>query len=87
MWGKISLVFIFIPDISSSSRTNVHYLVYHLTIADSITTFITLPMEEVYRALISESEALPFVEIYRDTVPWLVGIVVLLRQLFYAIET
>ena len=34
------------------SRTNVHYLVFHLTIADTITCFITLPMETAWRATI-----------------------------------
>ena len=36
-------------------RTNVHYLVYHLTLADSITCFITLPMETIWRATIQVS--------------------------------
>ena len=31
------------------SRTNVHYLVFHLTIADTITCFITMPMETLWR--------------------------------------
>ena len=30
----------------------MHYLVFHLTIADAITCFITLPMETVWRATI-----------------------------------
>ena len=30
--------------------TNVHYLVYHLSIADAIICFIILPMETVWRA-------------------------------------
>ena len=34
------------------SRTNVHYLVFHLTVADAITSFITLPMETIWRATI-----------------------------------
>jgi len=38
------------PDIRT--RTNVHYLVYHLTIADAITCFVTLPMETIWRATI-----------------------------------
>ena len=33
-------------------RTNVHYLIYHLTLADSITCFITLPMETIWRVTI-----------------------------------
>ena len=36
-------------------RTNVHYLVYHLTIADAITCFVTLPMETIWRATIEVS--------------------------------
>ena len=35
------------PEIRS--RTNVHYLVFHLTIADTITCFITMPMETLWR--------------------------------------
>ena len=31
------------------SRTNVHYLVFHLTIADTITSYITLPMETIWK--------------------------------------
>lgn len=38
------------PDIRV--RTNVHYLIYHLTLADSITCFITLPMETIWRLTI-----------------------------------
>ena len=34
------------------SRTNVHYLVFHLTIADTITSFITMPMETLWRLTI-----------------------------------
>ena len=33
-------------------RTNVHFLVFHLTLADTITCFITMPMETVWRATI-----------------------------------
>ena len=39
-------------DLHLRSRTNVHYLVFHLTIADTITCFITLPMETIWRATI-----------------------------------
>ena len=38
------------PDIRS--RTNVHYIVFHLTIADTITCFITMPMETLWRLTI-----------------------------------
>ena len=34
------------------SRTNVHYLVFHLTVADTITCFITMPMETAWRLFI-----------------------------------
>jgi len=34
------------------SWTNVHFLVFHLTIADSVTCSITLPMETVWRATV-----------------------------------
>ena len=34
------------------SRTNVHYIVFHLTIADTITCFITMPMETLWRLTI-----------------------------------
>ena len=33
----------------------MHYLVFHLTIADTITCFITLPMETAWRATIEVS--------------------------------
>ena len=31
------------------SRTNVHYLVFHLTLADTVTSYVTLPMETLWR--------------------------------------
>ena len=34
---------------ASKSRTNVHYLVFHLSLADSVICFITLPMETLWR--------------------------------------
>ena len=34
------------------SRTNVHFLVFHLTIADTIISFITMPMEIIWRIII-----------------------------------
>ena len=34
------------------TRTNVHYLVFHLTLADTITSYITLPMETLWRLTI-----------------------------------
>ena len=37
------------------SRTNVHYLVFHLTLADAITCFITIPMETAWRLAIEVS--------------------------------
>ena len=45
------------------SRTNVHYLVFHLTIADTITCFITLPMETVWRATVGVSRVREFCNI------------------------
>ena len=39
------------------NRTNVHYLVFHLTVADTITSFITLLMETVWRATIGVSSS------------------------------
>ena len=36
-------------------RTNVHYLVFHLTVADTITCYITLPMETIWKATIGVS--------------------------------
>ena len=36
-------------DQEMRSRTNVHYLVFHLTLADTITSYVTLPMETVWR--------------------------------------
>ena len=38
------------PDVRS--RTNVHYLVFHLTLADTITSYITMPMETFWRLFI-----------------------------------
>ena len=32
-------------------RTNVHYLVFHLTLADAIVCFVTMPMETIWRYL------------------------------------
>ena len=40
-------------------RTNVHFLVFHLTLADSITCFITIPMETVWRATIGVRQSWP----------------------------
>ena len=37
------------------SRTNVHYLVFHLTIADSITCFLTMPMETLWKLTLEAS--------------------------------
>ena len=34
------------------SRTNVHFLVFHLTLADAIVSFITMPMETIWRVVI-----------------------------------
>ena len=31
------------------NRTNVHFLVFHLTIADAIICFVTMPMETIWR--------------------------------------
>ena len=39
-------------DQEMRSRTNVHYLVFHLTLADTITSYITLPMETLWRLTI-----------------------------------
>ena len=55
-----SLPFISTIDISRV-RTNVHYLVYHLTIADAITCFVTLPMETIWRATIEVSTNMVFI--------------------------
>ena len=38
---------------SVPSRTNVHYLVLQLTIADCLICFVTLPMETLWRATIA----------------------------------
>ena len=32
-----------------SMRTNVHTLVFHLTVADSIVSFVTMPLEAAWR--------------------------------------
>ena len=37
---------------AAKSRTNVHYLVFHLTLADSVICFVTLPMETLWRLTI-----------------------------------
>ncbi len=36
-------------------RTNVHYLVFHLTLADSITCFVTMPMETLWKLTLEAS--------------------------------
>ena len=36
----------------TSGRTNVHYLVFHLTLADSIICYVVLPMETLWRLTI-----------------------------------
>ena len=41
-----------LPRQDLQSRTNVHYLVFHLTIADTIISFITMPMETIWRIII-----------------------------------
>ena len=38
-----------VQQLDTRSRTNVHYLVYQLTLADSIVCFITLPLEAAWR--------------------------------------
>ena len=44
IWTWITLQIILI-------RTNVHYLVFHLTLADAIVCFVTMPMETIWRYL------------------------------------
>ena len=34
------------------SRTNVHYLVFHLTLADTLISYVTMPMETAWRVAI-----------------------------------
>ena len=43
----VTVAFILRADLVS--RTNVHLLVFHLTLADCIISFITMPMETVWR--------------------------------------
>ena len=38
---------------SAPSRTNVHYLVLQLTLADCLICFVTLPMETLWRTTIA----------------------------------
>ena len=40
------------------SRTNVHFLVFHLTLADAIVSFITMPMETIWRVVIEVQSSL-----------------------------
>ena len=42
----------FNPRQDLHSRTNVHYLVFHLTVADTIISFVTMPMETSWRIII-----------------------------------
>ena len=42
----------YLSKISRVSRTNVHFLVFHLTLADAVISFITMPMETVWRVVI-----------------------------------
>ena len=39
------------------SRTNVHYLVFHLAIADFIVSVVTMPLEAIWRFTV---QVLPF---------------------------
>ena len=41
-----------IPRVDLVSRTNVHFLVFHLTLADAVISFITMPMETIWRVVI-----------------------------------
>ena len=40
------------------SRTNVHFLVFHLTLAYAIFSFITMPMETIWRVVIEVQSSL-----------------------------
>ena len=40
------------------SRTNVHYLVFHLTIADTLVSFITMPLEAAWRFTLQERKVI-----------------------------
>ena len=44
-------------------RTNVHFLVFHLTLADVVTCFITLPMETAWRITVGVSVIRVFIVI------------------------
>ena len=45
-------IIIIIGRYEMQSRTNVHFLVFHLTLADAIVCFITMPMETIWRVVI-----------------------------------
>ena len=54
------------PDVRS--RTNVHYLVFHLTLADTIISYITMPMETFWRLFIGVSWSFLNPSTYHDIV-------------------
>ena len=43
------------PRVDLVSRTNVHFLVFHLTLADAVISFVTMPMETAWRVVIEVS--------------------------------
>ena len=55
------------------SRTNVHYLVFHLTIADTITCFITMPMETLWRLTIEVTKHRCIASISHIMLQWYAG--------------
>ena len=43
MWGcRVKIIYF-------RSRTNVHMLVFHLSLADSLVSFVTMPLEAAWR--------------------------------------
>ena len=51
----------------TKSRTNVHFLVFHLTLADAIICFIAMPMETLWRLFVEVREwGIQFLHYFTD---------------------
>ena len=50
---------------NARSRTNIHYLVFHLTIADTLVSFVTMPLEAAWR--FTQQVANISLRLYKDT--------------------
>ena len=58
------------------SRTNVHFLVFHLTLADVVICFITMPLETVWRVVVQVSRVISVITMTPKTV-WRVIVIII----------